>query len=59
MSSRRILSITSRKKVDNMLPVVVAEDNTTTVGPYICFSATVVVYSQCTTDPHFDYQPCR
>ena len=34
MSSRRILSITSRKKVDNMLPVVVAEDNTTTVGPY-------------------------
>lgn len=34
MSSRRILTITSRKKVDNMLPVVVAEDNTTTVGPY-------------------------
>ena len=34
MSTRRILNITSRKKVDNMLPVVVAEDSTESVGPY-------------------------
>ena len=30
MTTRRVLNIASRKKVDNMLPVVVAEDNTTT-----------------------------
>lgn len=34
MSSRRVLNITSRKKVDNMMPVVIAEDNVETVGPY-------------------------
>ena len=34
MTTRRVLNIASRKKVDNMLPVVVAEDNVTTVGPY-------------------------
>lgn len=34
MTTRRVLNIASRKKQDNMLPVVVAEDNVTTVGPY-------------------------
>lgn len=34
MSARRILNVTSRKKVDSMQPVVVLEDSTTTVGGY-------------------------
>lgn len=34
MTRRRILNVTSRKKVDTMLPVVVQEDATTTVGPW-------------------------
>lgn len=38
MSTRRILNVTSRKKVDSMLPIVVAEDNTTTVGAFTSIS---------------------
>jgi len=34
MSSRRILNVTSRKKVDNMMPVVVDEASEVTVGPF-------------------------
>lgn len=34
MSTRRVLNITSRKKVDSMLPIVVGEDNNTTVGAF-------------------------
>lgn len=44
MSTRRILNITSRKKVDNMLPVVVAEDSTESVGPYSSVSPLLCVF---------------
>ena len=34
MTRRRILNVTSRKKVDTMLPIVVTEDVTITPGPF-------------------------
>lgn len=34
MSTRKVLNITSRKKCDNMMPIVVAEDSAVTTGPY-------------------------
>ena len=44
MSSRRILNVTSRKKVDNMMPIVVDEESAVTVGPFTSPSPLLCVF---------------
>lgn len=44
MTVRRVLNVTSRKKVDTMLPVVVDESSVPTVGPYTSVSPLLCLF---------------
>lgn len=44
MSRRTILNVTSRKKVDNMMPVVIDESNVHTNGPYTSASPLLCLF---------------